>query len=215
LRIIALSSCFVAVIVVALASSITRRPVLPEAGRDRLALAIMGKAPFDEHLSCAAGGHRRTPNADTLALTLAVSSVEAYARPAWIRHLKSLYLAAYRGAFNTLPDISVGPAQVRVRNIIWITRWPITVSPEQLTNDCANLSIAYCLLSGLRNDRQLTEENVADIARAYNGQKRSAALEQSRQYVSLVSRIFALTRDRLAHQRMAWPERVMHDHICL
>jgi hypothetical protein len=215
LRIAAFSACFVAVIVAALALSIARRPVVSEVGRDRLAIAIMGESPFDEHLSCAAAGHRRSPDADTLALTIAVTGVEAYARPAWMRYLKNLYLAAYFRAFRTLPDISVGPAQVSVRNIIRIAGWPATVSPERLTDDCANLSIAYCLLSGLRKNRPLTEENVADIARAYNGQKRSAVLEQSRQYVGLVSRIFAVTRDRLAHRVMAWQDRTMHDHICL
>jgi hypothetical protein len=207
---------YLVVLTTAVVLSISSRPIVPETGRENLAFAIYRQFPMAERLVCAGRGHRSSPEADTLALAIAIADVESYARPGWVRFLKDLYLATYQVTFGQFPDMSSGPAQIRITNIKRIAGLADSASLGLILNECDNISVAYCLVSELRDGRSLTADNVAAIARSYNGQTSSAKAEASLQYVDLIQRIFILTKIELDNFPVAgWEFGVVPRHICL
>ena len=151
------------------------------AARTKLAQAIYLQFPVAERMRCAARGHRLKVDSDLLASTVAIADVESYARPRWVRLAQSSYVLGNYYVLDRIPDISIGPAQIKPSNIAKIIppRSDMSQWIQFVSDECAGLSIAYCFVHGLRMGHNLHREDVAAIARLYNGQGGSSGTESS------------------------------------
>jgi hypothetical protein len=179
--------------------------------------AIALQFPMGDRLRCAALGHRASVDANTLALTVALADVESYARAGWMRSLQYMYVLGYRQVSGRLPDMSIGPAQIKISNIKRLVKPQRAISKikDLILDDCANISIAYCFVAELRGPQPLTRENITTIAQLYNGQRKNTLAESSLQYVDLVRRIFSRIRARLDESQSVTAAATEREHICL
>jgi hypothetical protein len=210
-------TAYLTVVASAFVISVSGRHITSHAHRDRLADAILLQFPLAERLECAASGHDSNVEDDTLALTVAIAGVESYARPRWMRFANYVYVVINKRLFDRLPDVSMGPAQIRISNIRKIAE-PQNIVPQWIdliSDECANMSIAYCFVEELRSGQPLGVMNIVALAQLYNGQRHSISAEGSLQYVDLVSRIFSIVRARLDETQSLWSlGRTNHRHIC-
>jgi hypothetical protein len=209
---------YLTVVILGFALFSSSRRIAPEAYRDRLANAIFARFSLMERVQCAQSGHRSSIDLDTLAFTVATADVESYARPRWMRFLQYLYAMTNLRFLNRIPDLSIGPAQIRLSNIRQIAKPQGTRSEwlNLVSDECVNMSIAYCFAERLRGGRPWTQENIAALAQSYNGQRRSVSTEGSLQYVYLVAHISSLIRVKLENwQGLDAGAEATHRHVCM
>jgi hypothetical protein len=215
---------YFAVIIGVLCLVFSSRPLVSDKSFDKLAMAIFSEFSTASRAVCAGGGHNSKIDLDSLALTVAIADVESYVRPAWRRFLQRNYLMINYYISKTIKDVSVGPSQIKISNVLGILHQ--NTSNELLfwaTDDCVNLSVAYCFVHKLRIDvsgtlggSSMTYDELTTVARLYNGQSDSALRESSLQYIELVRRLFAITRSHL--NEILMPDglkQVNQRHICL
>jgi hypothetical protein len=118
-------------------------------------------------------------------LALAIVAVEKFNRNAMHRLAERTYAKLYRRAFGRLPDLSFGPAQIRLSLLRQIAAerpdWPevaswASMADEQLLDvlwqECNALRIVTTFALHQIDRRQLSD---ADVAATYAGQRRRSA----------------------------------------
>ena len=144
------------------------------------------------------------------ALTMATVAVESRVRPAWVRGLKSAAAHAQLVAFGTLPDISLGVAQVKpLTAAAWTTSPTLGANPpspdrlwSMLSDDCASLRLVYRYYTSRPN------EDAREKVAVFNGQAPQRAHDPANLYVAVVMAVAdraLLPADRAAEARTDKP----------
>ncbi len=129
-------------------------------------------------------------------LALALVAAEQYNRTAVRRFLERVYALAIYGLTGGLPDISLGPAQIRPSAMREID--PTATDGailDSLGSECGSLSVASRLVARYAQDalaaKKVTlDEVVAAVAARYVGIRRNASANQ--RYVGIVAAAYSL-----------------------
>jgi hypothetical protein len=122
------------------------------------------------------------------ALAIATAAVESHVRPAWVRDLKSGMAHARLVVFGTLPDFSLGIAQIKPSTAAaWMTSPTSGTTPPTpgqlwsvLNDDCPSLGLVY----GYYMARS-TEDPREKVA-VFNGQAPQRARDRTNLYIAVV-----------------------------
>jgi hypothetical protein len=147
--------------------------------------AIPGKIPL--------GGEEAL---DVGNLALALVAAEQYNRTAVRRFIERLYALGIYGLTGGLPDISLGPAQIRPSAMREIDPTATDAAIlDSLGSECGSLSVASRLVARYAQDavaakKTTLDEVIAAVAGRYVGIRRNASVNQ--RYIGIVAAAYSL-----------------------
>jgi hypothetical protein len=162
------------------------KPTRPEPLQERLARAVTRTTDWARIRSCldrerVLPGDRTAKAAITQALATAVVAVESYARPSWIRSLEFTIARAYLATTGTLPDMSLGAAQMKPSTAVKIVAQtepsaalPVIELWRRLKDTCESVRLARLYfnqnLAGDIARGELIDVRLGSTIATYNGQ---------------------------------------------
>jgi len=147
--------------------------------------AIPGKIPL--------GGEEAL---DVGNLAMALVAAEQYNRTAVRRFLERLYALGIYGLTGGLPDISLGPAQIRPSAMREIDPMATDAAIlDSLGSECGSLSVASRLVARYAQDavaakKTTLDEVIAAVAGRYVGIRKNASVNQ--RYIGIVAAAYSL-----------------------
>jgi hypothetical protein len=147
--------------------------------------AIPGKIPL--------GGEEAL---DVGNLALALVAAEQYNRTAVRRFIERLYAVGIYGLTGGLPDISLGPAQIRPSAMREIDPTATDAAIlDSLGSECGSLSVASRLVARYAQDavaakKTTLDEVIAAVAGRYVGIRKNASVNQ--RYIGIVAAAYSL-----------------------